>query len=309
MQDVIRILVVEGNTAEASARIVAFGGRPYAQSYAGVLTQLDSRIVCTIVHPCEQGVDCVPDTMLRGRFDGVVWTGSSLSAYSFQPPVHAQIQLAQRVYNWGIPIFGSCWGLQVMTVALGGAVRHNPRGREIGVARAITLSACGEEHAMFDGKPMLFDALTTHVDEVYRLPAGGIVLAGNDVCPIQAAAWRDGARSFWGVQYHPEFDLSVLANAVRRNAADLIEEGFFSGEADVVSYAGSLEATHANPEAGTMKRRLFGITPAVADPAVRHRELRNWLLHEVMAKRAQHSTRLTPRASDVLTESKGFSES
>lgn len=281
MDKPVRILVVEGNTAEVCAQIVAFGGRPYAYTYADVLRGLDPRIVCTIARPCEQGADCLPSGKVNDHFDAVVWTGSSLNVYAREPAVIAQLTLALRLYESGLPIFGSCWGFQVMAVALGGRVRRNPRGREIGVAREIVLSEAGRRHPMFRRKPPVFNVLAAHVDEVEALPPGGIVLAGNDVSPVQAAVWSDGARSFWGAQYHPEFDLVTLANAIRRNAAGLIAEGFFSGGADLEAYAELFRAIHADPEGSRMKRRLHGIPDSVFDGEERHSELKNWLAYEV----------------------------
>ena len=54
-----------------------------------------------------------------------------------------QVELARAVYKSGTPFFGSCWGLQVATVAAGGSVRQNPRGREVGIARDLTLTSAG----------------------------------------------------------------------------------------------------------------------------------------------------------------------
>ena len=43
-------------------------------------------------------------------------------------------------------MFGSCWGLQVITAAAGGSVRKNPKGREIGFGRGIRLTEAGRKH-------------------------------------------------------------------------------------------------------------------------------------------------------------------
>ncbi len=69
-----------------------------------------------------------------------------------------------------VPFFGSCWGLQVAAAAAGGAVRLNPREREIGFARKITLTADGRGHTMHEGRPIAFGAPTVHSDEVGTLP-------------------------------------------------------------------------------------------------------------------------------------------
>ena len=88
------------------------------------------------------------------------------------------------------PLFGSCWGLQVVTVAAGGTVRANPKGREIGIGRRIALTPAGREHPMYAGKASVFDAVTVHLDEVETLAPGTTVLAANAQSDVQAAEIR-----------------------------------------------------------------------------------------------------------------------
>ena len=42
--------------------------------------------------------------------------------------IEPQIELARAVLKSKTPLFGSCWGLQVVTVAAGGTVRRQPEG-------------------------------------------------------------------------------------------------------------------------------------------------------------------------------------
>ncbi len=60
-------------------------------------------------------------------YDGVAFTGSSLDVFDDIPEVTRQIELARAVFATGTPLFGSCWGLQVMSVAAGGTVCRNPK--------------------------------------------------------------------------------------------------------------------------------------------------------------------------------------
>lgn len=90
----------------------------------------------------------------------------------------------------GVPQYGSCWAAQIAVAAAGGHCASNPRGREMGVARKIALSPEGRSHPMFEGKPSVFDAFTSHNDEVTHLPPGGIALGGNDFTTVQAVAVR-----------------------------------------------------------------------------------------------------------------------
>jgi GMP synthase (glutamine-hydrolysing) len=164
-----------------------------------------------------------------------------------------------------------------MATALGGKVRRNPWGREIGVARDIELTDAGAAHPMYAGKPARFDAIAMHVDDVEVLPAGCSVLAGNAASAIQAAVLDDGARSFWGVQYHPEFDLQVLALGMRRVAQDLIAERFFTTPAELDGVCDSLMRIDARPRDGRAACSILGIGPTVLDPALRRLEIANWI--------------------------------
>ena len=63
-------------------------------------------------------------------YDGITITGSSLHVYNAGPEVMRQIDLARAALKTDTPLFGSCWGLQVLTAAAGGSVRKNSKGRD-----------------------------------------------------------------------------------------------------------------------------------------------------------------------------------
>ena len=67
-------------------------------------------------------------------FDGIVWTGSSLTIYRLDDgPVRKQIDLAREGYDKGVPQFGSCYAAQMAVMAAGGECARNPKGREFGM--------------------------------------------------------------------------------------------------------------------------------------------------------------------------------
>ena len=76
-------------------------------------------------------------------YDGVAITGSSLNIYQRDIASLRQIDFVREVFARGIPMFGSCWGLQLATVAAGGEVGLNPAGREVAFARKIALTPAG----------------------------------------------------------------------------------------------------------------------------------------------------------------------
>ena len=154
----------------------------------------------------------------------------------------------REALNTGTPVFGSCWGLQIITVAAGGAVRKNPKGREIGFGRGIRLTEAGRKHPMYVGKLDVFNAPTVHLDEVETLPPGATVLASNAMSDVQSVEIRTKGSIAWGVQYHPEYPLRELAAIVRRIGTRLIDEGFFADEADIKTFAQDLDALDRDPD-------------------------------------------------------------
>src|SRR5262249_16638090 len=214
-------------------------------------------------------------------YDGVAITGSALNVYDGGPEIERQIELTRAILASKTPLFGSCWGLQLITVAAGGVVKANPKGREIGIGRGIALTSAGRAHPMYQGKGATFDAITVHLDEVATLAPGTTVLASNAVSGVQAAELRlDGAVA-WGVQYHPEFSLHDIAVVIRRYGARLLREGFFADTAARDAYTADLEALGRDPELKPIAWR-YGIDMTVLDPAVRSAELGNWVTDQVL---------------------------
>jgi GMP synthase (glutamine-hydrolysing) len=220
-------------------------------------------------------------------FDGAWLSGSPLNVYRLeQATVREQLDLARAVWRAGAPAFGSCWGLQLMTAALGGTVHLNPNGREIGVARRIAPTEAGRRHALFDGKSGPFDALCSHEDEVETLPAGAELLASNAVSRVQAMAIREGGKSFWGVQYHPEFDFGAVAAIIALRAQRHLDEGLALSQGEVETIVSDFHSL-AQDAARKDLAWKYGLHADVLDPRVRSAEFGNWLRAEVLPHAAR----------------------
>jgi GMP synthase (glutamine-hydrolysing) len=280
-----RLLVVEGNTAEGRARHAAVGGKVASDGYADVLRKLcpDARV--DICFPADVGAN-LPDRGGIEGYDGVAITGSALNIYDLGPSITRQIDLARAVFETETPFFGSCWGLQVATVAAGGTVRRNPKGREIGFSRGIMLTEAGEEHDLYWDKGPVFEAITVHLDEVEETARGTTILATNAWSAIQAAEIRTRRCTFWGVQYHPEYSFGDIAAVFKRLKTPAIEQGLFHGEVDHASYVRDLDALERNPKDEALAWR-HGISAAVSDFASRTRELKNWIERQVLPMRSK----------------------
>jgi GMP synthase (glutamine-hydrolysing) len=277
---VTRILVIDGNEAATRARHVAVGGTDSGDGYAATLQRIEPGVRADIVRPADQEPK-LPDGVALEDYDGAVITGSALNVYSREPGVQRQIELVKAVFGAGVPTFGSCWGLQVGVTAAGGTVVRNPRGREFGFGRRIMLTQAGRDHAMFQGKPEVFEAPTVHVDTVESLPPDSTPLAHNDM-GLQAAEIRlPGGATFWGVQYHPEYSVAEIAAMARRYGETLIRDGLVKDQADLEQLAADLVTLNDHPGDARLAWR-FGVGPSVTDTSLRLAELRNWLEKQVL---------------------------
>ncbi|MFA5121106.1 type 1 glutamine amidotransferase [Zavarzinia sp.] len=271
----LRLLVVEGNTAAGRERAVASGGAPAGEAYAALLRDLAPDATVDICYPADPGTN-LPGVEELGAYDGVAITGSALNVYDGGPAIEPQVRLAQDVFRAGTPMFGSCWGLQVATVAAGGTVRANPKGREIGVARKIAVNEAGREHPLLAGRPPVYDALCVHLDEVEVMPAGMTVLAGNEMSEVQVAEIRHGAGIFWGVQYHPEYSFGELAAVLRRYGPVMQRDGFVHEGAELERVIALYDGLQALPADKALAWQL-GVDRQTLDPAERNRDIANWL--------------------------------
>ncbi len=268
-----RILVIDGNVAEIRARQTAALGYDSGTGYARILARIDASLRTDVLTAADGAT--LPPGVGLDSYDGVAMTGSALNVYQGGAPVTRQIELAKAVFDAGLPFFGSCWGLQVAVTAAGGEVRANPRGREFGFARRILITEGGRDHPLFAGKPAVFEAPTVHRDEIATLPPGAAVLAENDF-GLQAAAFTLGRGTFWGVQYHPEYDYVDIAAAAERYGKILVEDGLFHDTAALAAFAADLRALQAHPGDAALRWK-YGLGPCLADESLRLREIRNWL--------------------------------
>jgi len=226
----------------------------------------------------------LPEGAELARFSAVIWTGSDQTIYQTErPEVARQIALAKRILALGIPQFGSCWGAQMAAVAAGGEVAKNPKGREWGFAKDLTLTEAGKDHPLTEGKPERYQGFEMHLDEVTRLPETATLLATGGHTRVQAIAVETETGSFWATQYHPEYDPLEYAKLLAARKAAMVKEGFFESEEAVLAYAKDLEALHERPQDRALRKKL-GADETLLDPAIREREFKNWITYRVLPR-------------------------
>ncbi len=276
-----RFLIVDGYTKAARDQLQAGGASVAADLYVGMLKKCaPSGTACDIVFPSDPG-DALPRGAALNNYDGIAWTGCSLCVNDNSQEVHNQVSFARAVFQESIPSFGSCWAAQIAVVAAGGRVAVNPHGREMGLARKIRLTAAGRAHPMYIGKPTVFDAFISHDDEITHLPPAATVLSSNAWTQVQSVSVTHQGTDFWGLQYHPEYDLHELARLTYCRIEKLIRYEFFHDEEAAMVYINMLESLHHDPSRKDLAW-LLGIDADVMNEDVRLTEVRNWVRYCVL---------------------------
>ncbi len=121
-----------------------------------------------------------------GELSALVITGSAASVTERAPWMLRSESWLAGVVRDGLPVFGLCFGHQLLAQALGGRVTANPRGREIGT---VLVRRTRDDELFVDEQ---LEANMTHVDSVAELPPGAHVVAATALDPH--AAIRFGER-------------------------------------------------------------------------------------------------------------------
>ncbi len=164
----------------------------------------------TVVVDVEHG-GALPDPH---AFAGVLVTGSAAFVTDHADWSERSAAWLRQTAHDDLPVFGICYGHQLMAHALGGEVAYNPAGRESGTIE-LELQPQAAQDPLFQGLPQHFAAHATHLQTVLRAPDGAEVLARSPLDGCHAFRW---GRQAWGVQFHPEFATHHMRGYVRARA-------------------------------------------------------------------------------------------
>ncbi len=126
---------------------------------------------------------------------GIIFSGSPCSAYAADAPLPPTY-----IYDLALPIFGICYGQQVMMHQLGGKVEGGG-DREFGRAYIdVTEKSAITEGVWSQGAHE--QVWMSHGDRVTKLAPGFKVIAKSEGAPYAIVSNEE--RRFWATQFHPE---------------------------------------------------------------------------------------------------------
>jgi GMP synthase (glutamine-hydrolysing) len=177
-------------------------------------------------------------------------TGSPAMVTDREPWSEQTAQWLRAAATQGLPMFGICYGHQLIAHALGGEVGYNPAGREIGTHMVEHLG----DDPLLAGLPRPFAAQMMHMQSVLKPPPGAVVLARS---AMDAHQMLRVGRNIVSTQFHPEFPPEFV-----RATLDRYAETYAREKLDVPALKQGL---HATPEAAGLLRKfleLYAPVPA-----------------------------------------------
>ncbi len=152
---------------------------------------------------------------------GVVITGSHTMVTDNMPWSVKLEKWMALLLKRQVPVFGICYGHQLLAQAAGGQVGFHPNGTETGTVSIQLLPGCSND-PIFKALPKSFLGHVTHLQTVSNLPKAVIRLAANTHEPNHA--FRIGECA-WGVQFHPEYNADIMRSYIQEEKGELESAG------------------------------------------------------------------------------------
>ncbi len=178
--------------------VLDFGGQ-YSQLIARRIREFN---VYSMILPYNTDVEKIKEI----NPGGIIFSGGPNSVREEDSP-----KIDPAIYDLGIPIFGICYGMQLMTLQLpGGKVEKAEQG-EYGKAKINIL----KDEGIFSDIENKSQVWMSHWDRVEKQPEGFGIVARTEITP--AAAIQNKEKKFYGVQFHPEVVHTVEGKNIIHN--------------------------------------------------------------------------------------------
>ncbi|MEW6729973.1 MAG: gamma-glutamyl-gamma-aminobutyrate hydrolase family protein [Acidobacteriota bacterium] len=161
---------------------------------------------------------------LLANMDAVIIGGSDTSVLDDFPWTNSIIQLIRQIAEVKMPLFGSCWGHQMIARAFGGEVVSDVTRKEMGSIEVL-LTPEGSADKLFGKLPTTFTAQSGHKDHVSQLPESVEALAFSNLSPYQGL--RVKGLPIYGAQFHADMGAVELKERLSFYQYDYVDSTEF----------------------------------------------------------------------------------
>lgn len=173
--------------------------------FGSQVTQLIARRIRELGVYCEvKNPDIKLDAIKEIAPQAIILSGGPSSVYEKDAPT-----IDKKIFEFGIPILGICYGEQLICHLLGGKVGKSFE-REFGKA-AIEVVSNSKLFKSVKNKQVWM----SHGDHISKIPADFAVIAKTPKAPFAAIA--NEKRKIYGVQFHPEVVHSIEGKKIIEN--------------------------------------------------------------------------------------------
>jgi len=165
-----------------------------------------TKVIDRRVREREVQSEVFPLDVEAGRLEGcrgIIISGGPHSVYE------GRIEYDPAIFDLGVPILGICYGMQLICQQFDGRV-EGIDSREYGETDITVDPRVPLFHGLEEGQTVLM----SHGDSVVHLPTGFEVIARSPTC---VAGIRHNERPIYGLQFHPEVDLTANGGAMFDN--------------------------------------------------------------------------------------------
>ncbi|MBE33657.1 glutamine-hydrolyzing GMP synthase [bacterium] len=130
--------------------------------------------------------------LTKKQVKGIILSGGPNSVFEKDAPT-----CDERIFTSNIPIFGICYGMQLIAKHFGGEITAG-KSKEYGHANLYI----DNNFNLFQGLWLEMSIWMSHGDSVIRMPDNFQRIGHTETCSIAAMCWPE--KKIYGVQFHPE---------------------------------------------------------------------------------------------------------
>ena len=173
-----------------------------------------------------EAIDCLASAYPEpGSCDAYVITGSRHGVYDGDPWISGLADFVGKALDAGSKVVGICFGHQLIAHFFGGEAGPAP-GWAVGAHESRVVGNA----PWLEPQMARFRLLSSHKDQVTRMPQGAELIATNDFCPIAGFTWGEGVLTFQG---HPEFRKPYSLDLMNMRRELLGEDTYRAGVASL----------------------------------------------------------------------------